>query len=303
MYGSKSFYLYSPAAHLLVTDEDAADFLQSQFTNDLRPFDTGQCCYGLWLDVKGKVIADGVVLCEGPERFRVLSERCEGADISAHLERHIIADEVELEPCVNTVGLELSVDGLDVLGMPIPESGRFISLSQGVLYGLPGGRYHIVVPAEDTRKLLTQSLLEAGFSAISEDARGIARIRAGVPQVPQEIGASDLPGEGNLTGHAVSFTKGCYLGQEVVARMHNLGQPQRALFVVQGTGVRPSLPVALYNSEFKRVGELRSAFREAGGWCGVAILKIRFVGVGEILTLGSNSVSVVSLLAEGGEND
>ena len=70
---SKSFYQYAPAAHFLVTDEDAADFLQSQFTNELRPFEEGQVSYGLWLDVKGKVIADSVVLCEGAEQFRVIS--------------------------------------------------------------------------------------------------------------------------------------------------------------------------------------------------------------------------------------
>ena len=64
MDASKSFYEYTPAAHFLVSDEDAADFLQSQFTNDLRPFEAGRSTYGLWLDVKGKVIADSVVLCE-----------------------------------------------------------------------------------------------------------------------------------------------------------------------------------------------------------------------------------------------
>lgn len=73
---SKHFYAFRPAADFLVTDEDAADFLQSQFTNDLRPFQPGQCTYGLWLDVKGKVIADSYVLCLGDEHFRVLSERC-----------------------------------------------------------------------------------------------------------------------------------------------------------------------------------------------------------------------------------
>ena len=52
-------YEYKPAGHLLVTDEDAADFLQSQFTNELCPFEAGRCVYGLWLNVKGKVIADG----------------------------------------------------------------------------------------------------------------------------------------------------------------------------------------------------------------------------------------------------
>ena len=72
-------YEYTTRTHLLVSDEDAADFLQSQFTNDLRPFEAGHATYGLWLDVKGKVIADSTVLCEGDESFRLISETSDAA--------------------------------------------------------------------------------------------------------------------------------------------------------------------------------------------------------------------------------
>jgi glycine cleavage system aminomethyltransferase T len=57
-----------------VSGEDAADFLQSQFSNDLRPFSSGQCTYGLWLDVKGKIVADSWIYCEGEEHFLVFGE-------------------------------------------------------------------------------------------------------------------------------------------------------------------------------------------------------------------------------------
>ena len=62
---AKSYFQYESNAHLLVAGEDAADFLQSQFTNDLRPFEAGRCTYGLWLDVKGKVLGDSILLSEG----------------------------------------------------------------------------------------------------------------------------------------------------------------------------------------------------------------------------------------------
>ena len=88
MDASKSFYQYAPAGDFIVTDEDAADFLQSQFANELRPCNVGQATYGLGLDVKGKVIADSVVLCEGAEQFRVISECCVGELIIAHMERY-----------------------------------------------------------------------------------------------------------------------------------------------------------------------------------------------------------------------
>ena len=90
-------YNYTVGARLRVSDEDAADFLQSQFSQELRPFEAGQCTYGLWLDVKGKVIADSWVLCEGPEAFWVLSEHAIASELQAKLERHIIADDVCIE--------------------------------------------------------------------------------------------------------------------------------------------------------------------------------------------------------------
>ena len=95
----KPLKVYQPAfaADLYAHGEDAADFLQSQFSNELRPFAVGRCTYGLWLDVKGKVQADAWVLQTGKESFRILSEHCSGAIIRSHLERHIVADDVEID--------------------------------------------------------------------------------------------------------------------------------------------------------------------------------------------------------------
>lgn len=300
---SKSFYEYRPAAHFLVTDEDAADFLQSQFTNELRPFEAGRCTYGLWLDVKGKVIADSVVLCEGEEAFRILSERCSGEAIAAHMERHIIADDVEIEHREPGFGLELSAAGVAALGWPLPECGHSITREVGILFCRHTGIYNMVIDSESELQAIRAVLTEAGFAAGSEAERGLARIAAGMPQVPDEIGASDLPGEGELERDAISFTKGCYLGQEVVARMHNIGKPQRRLFVVTGGGQVPEVPCALYNAESKQVGELRSAYVDAGAWSGVAILKTRFAGVGETLHLEASEVAVIRALREGLGND
>ncbi|MGZ0706906.1 CAF17-like 4Fe-4S cluster assembly/insertion protein YgfZ [Coraliomargarita sp. W4R53] len=303
MNASKSFYQYTPAAHFLVTDEDAADFLQSQFTNELRPFEAGQCTYGLWLDVKGKVIADSVVICEGAERFRVLSERCEGEAIAAHMERHIIADDVIIELRAPSFGFELSAAGVTALGLDLPTCGRSVRVEGGILFCARKGVYHLVIDSEAAAEAIRAKLLAAGLVASSEAEHGLLRITAGVPLVPDEIGAADLAGEGALEQDAISFTKGCYLGQEVVARMHNLGKPQRGLFVVRGEGALPSVPCSLYNSDSKQVGELRTVYQETSRWCGVALLKTRFAGVGETLRSETNELVVSSVLQGGLEND
>lgn len=299
---SQSFYAYRPAAHCHVTDEDAADFLQSQFTNDLRPFKAGRSTYGLWLDVKGKVIADSVVLCEGEESFRVISERCSGDAITAHLERHIVADDVAIEPCEPGYAFELSAAGVQALGLELPEAGQFLRVDEGVLFAVRNGLYNSLVNSEAAADALRKKLSAAGFTAMSEAARGLSRIAAGVPLVPDEIGAADLPGEGELEHDAISFTKGCYLGQEVVARMHNIGKPQRRLFVVQGGGALPGLPCPLKNADGKHVGELRTAYPEGEAWTGVAILKIRFADAGATLLADANEAHVIRPLREGVAN-
>ena len=300
---SKSFYQYTPSAHFIVTENDAADFLQSQFTNELRPFKEGQATYGLWLDVKGKVIADSIILCEGAEQFRVISECCAGELITAHMERHIIADDVEINHTEPGYGFELPAKAVEALGLGCPMIGQFLQIEGGILYSIQDSTYNMVMHVESTAKLAFKQLTNLGFIESSASERGLARIDRGRPLVPEEIGAADMPGEGGLEHDAISFTKGCYLGQEVVARMHNVGKAQRGLFVVRGEGVIPDLPLVLTNSESKRVGELRTAYPDGETWQGVAILKTRFAIVGETLRYNMNEVNVIRALREGFVND
>jgi folate-binding protein YgfZ len=93
--------------------------------------------------------------------------------------------------------------------------------------------------------------------------------------VPADLGPADLPAEGGLVDEAVSFTKGCFLGQEVVARMHHVGRARRALRIVSGGGEVPAAPAPLQAKEDGRAaGELRSAAAAgAGRWLGLAMLK------------------------------
>lgn len=295
---SKGFFRYTTGAHLVVTDEDAADFLQSQFTNELRPFEAGRCTYGLWLDVKGKVHADSWVLCEGEERFRVYSEGCAGNHIRQHLEKHIIADDVEIEVAAPAEVFELSVEALNHLELSLPEPGKWLQTEFGLLSGPRKSIYNMLVADGKDADRLEEALVAAGYALLSPDLRGLARIQTGIPLVPVEIGPTDLPGEGEFELDAISFTKGCYLGQEVVARMHNIGKAQRRLFVVEGEGAVSDLPLALYNSESKQVGELRTAYADGDRWRGVAILKTRFAGEGESLLSEDIQISVIKPLRE-----
>ncbi len=297
-------YEYEPAAHLLVTDEDAADFLQSQFSNELRPFEAGRCTYGLWLDVKGKVIGDSVIFCEGEERFRLLSEHTTAATIAQKLEQHIIADDVEIEALPPGAALALVGNGasavLEALGVQVPADEVFVTVS-GLIISQgrrsQGPSFELWSDSAATIAALRVRLIEHGVRFVSEDRVQLTRIAAGIPSVPSEIGPGDLPGEGALVGDGVSLTKGCYLGQEVVSRMYNLGRPQRGLFRVSGSKTAPICPIALYNRESKKIGELRSAFSAENGWQGVALLKTRYAVVGESLNHDAGTVEIEAQLA------
>jgi folate-binding protein YgfZ len=280
-----NYFTYEMSGHLIVSDEDAAEFLQSQFSANLRPLKPGQAVYGLWLDVKGKIVADSWVLCEGPERFRLFSEHCPASTIAEKLERHIIADDVVIEvlPPAPSVAL-------------IGEGAGAAREGASALACLPGRR--AVMPSVEC--VFESAPARAGFvqslkgESISEARLHALRIEAGVPLVPQEAGPGELPGEVGLDRDAVDFTKGCFLGQEVVARMHNVGKPTRSLYLVRGSGGLPKCPAEITNTESKVVGELRSAYKDNDGWRGVALLKMRALTAASEIRLGEQTIVVLS---------
>jgi folate-binding protein YgfZ len=126
-------------------------------------------------------------------------------------------------------------------------------------------------------------ITSAASSARTIDAEEITRRRiiAGIPAIPADIGPTDLPNEAGLEAEAISYTKGCYLGQEVMARLKSMGQVRRRLLRVQGvTGQMPKTPVPVF-AGVRQVGELRSAIGDGvGGWIGLAMLSRMHVSAG-----------------------
>jgi folate-binding protein YgfZ len=122
------------------------------------------------------------------------------------------------------------------------------------------------------------------------------RISSGIPSVPADIGPSDLPNEGGLDRDAISYSKGCYLGQEVMARIKSLGRVRRTLVRVRGAGEAPALPAALWRGD-RREGEIRSAIPGPGGFEGIALVSVAGAASGAPLSLAAgapNSIEIVS---------
>jgi tRNA-modifying protein YgfZ len=276
---SLAIYRWQPACWLRVYGDDAATFLQGQFTNDLRLLSSQPVVYGLWLTLKGKVLADSFVLRgASPNELWIGSYFSPAQIIRERIESHVIADDVTVED------LTASVAALSLVGEGTGE--RIIGAGAG-----PASASSWVFPGRRQRSQSYECvfLRSAGEPAVvaeiastagelSADELELRRISAGIPAVPVDVGPTDLPNEAALETEAISYTKGCYLGQEVMARLKSMGQVRRRLLRVCGEGTDiPALPAAVFAGS-RRAGELRSAMRDgAGGWIGLAMLSTMHV--------------------------
>jgi folate-binding protein YgfZ len=284
---------WHPAAWLRVRGADAASFLQGQFTNDLRGLAAGGAeVYGLWLNVKGKVLADSFVLrSAGLDEFWIGSYFSPAAVIRERLEAFVIADDVVIED----VTAEWSA--VTLFGEGVVEALRSEERGGVVFPGRRGGGESAewIFPASDSEQVRATL---AGMSELSTEAIARRRIEAGLPAVPADLGPGDLPNEGGLEAEAISYTKGCYLGQEVMARLKTMGQVRRRLVRVAITDAEvPNLPAPLFLGA-RQVGELRSmAAGEVGGAVGLAMVSLLHVASGAELAFASAGPSVVKVQA------
>ena len=256
--------LRTSSAALRVYGPDANSYLQGQFTQDLR-VRIGESAYGLWLDQKGKVLADSHVRKLAENDYLVVSFSSKAADLRARLESYLIADEVELEDQTS-----------DWMGILLWGAGARGLLPPSGVLALPGRRagddgVQWLVPVDAAHAT------EVGLAGVAAPADHAAaersRLQAAMPGVPGDIGPRDLPNEGNLEDVAISYTKGCYLGQEVMARLKNLGQVRRRLHLVRGTGAVPAPGMPLFQGG-RKVGETRSAVGEGEGFLAMVMLSL-----------------------------
>ena len=287
-----AFYSYRPGAWLRISGADAATYLQGQFTNDLRMLSESGV-YGLWLNQKGKVLADSFVLKgNASDEFFILSYFSSAAVINQRLESYVIADEVLIEEKT------AEVEGVCLLG-----TGGGVELVPPSLGILSFGGRRSIEPSTEwifpkaRRAEVHSSLLALGRRELSSTEMEYQRIEAGIPAVPQDIGPAELPNEGALETSAISYTKGCYLGQEVMARLKSMGQVRRRLLrVAAKTGTISALPAPLFVGE-RKVGELRSAAPDrAGGFVGLALLSLINLQPDAALALAPNGPSALQVL-------
>jgi folate-binding protein YgfZ len=267
------FRVVRPAAWLRVSGEDAAQFLQGQFSQDLGRLEPGRAAYGLWLDHKGKVGGDSFILRAGSaaEGFWVGSVETPAAALRERLEKYIVADDVSVEDETERwrLGLVLvEAPAGDPMNLAHGGGPALASVGGRVFAGRPPALGGSAV--QEWVWLCPTAGIEAASRAgmatgkpMGEAEWECARILAGIVAVPRELGPGELPHEGGLADTAVSTTKGCYVGQEIMSRLKTRGRLRRHLQRIRGHGAPPAVGSPIFAGE-KRVGEFRSVARGAG---------------------------------------
>ncbi|MGE9296837.1 MAG: YgfZ/GcvT domain-containing protein [Puniceicoccales bacterium] len=287
-----------------MTGEDAFTYLQSQFSNDLKRNIERPSTYGLFLNRKGKVQADAFVLRRGEEDFLVVSYFAESAVLKEIVEANLIADEVEMEDVSQDYKLVTLWGDETLLTAYLPEAGTFRDLEDALVFrGRRMNAPHVEALVSADECWPDDDAIDSGEGCdgiAALNSLNEARIRDGVPASPFDIGPDDLPQEaGDLATSAVSYTKGCYLGQEVMARLHAMGKAQRALYRVSFVDSAQS-GTPIFAGE-KQVGELRSQVPVDGEkFLGLAMLKRRYVSPETEFCLGEPGGPSIKIEGETG---
>jgi folate-binding protein YgfZ len=231
--------------------EDRVRFLHGMVSNDIEKLTAGLGCHAAMLTTKGKLLADFVVTCE-PERLRLVLDASLLEKIRAHLDKHIVMDDVELAAADLPA---LGVYGDDAAATVASATG----LDAGVLAALPA--YHFAGNVVRTPELggvgfwILDGAAAVVGTALDDAEFEERRIEAGTPRYGVDMGEDRLPIEAGIND-AVSFDKGCYLGQEVIARATNLGHINRRLVGLVLDGDAPADPGT----------KLASASKPEAGW-------------------------------------
>lgn len=289
----------SERPRLTVTGGEAAEFLQGQVTNDVEALEPGAGCYALLLDRKGKIRADMRVLRLAADAFLIDTEPERGGIVEGHLGTYNIgrdaAVEADSEPrsLLSLLGPMTArlLDG----AMPAPEHSHrelFVA-GVGCRAIATGAGADLLVPAAGA-DAVRDRLLAEGAQPIADDAAEIARVEAGRPRVGREIGPQTMPAEAGLEERAVSFTKGCYIGQEPVARLHYKGKPNRHLRRLRASApVAAGDPVTAGERELGAVGT--AVVSPAAGPLALAILR-REAEPGDEVTVGAGATATVEAI-------
>ncbi|HEX3529798.1 MAG TPA: hypothetical protein VH988_22285 [Thermoanaerobaculia bacterium] len=282
---------------------DRQRFLNAYVTCDVKPLAAGDGAYGFLTSAQGRILSDLVVLVH-PDRLWLEVGPGLDEEIAGHLRKYVIVDRVEIRPLGDMLPLTLiGPRAAEILGSAveaIPQGewkharvkvdGTEVTLQRTGRLGAPA--FTLWVSASIAPHLEAGLLARDGVRRVGPEALEVLRVEAGIPRFGQDFGPDNFPQE---TGDesAVSYTKGCYLGQEVVARIHYRGGVQKALRRLELDG--PVQPGSGLSFEGREVGAATSVARSLEGTTiGLGIIHKRAAEPGTRLEVAGGGTATVT---------
>lgn len=275
--------------HIEITGRDRAKFLHNFCTNDIRNLQAGRGCEAFITNVQGKVLAHVFVFADS-EAFWIESVPSSAERIIGHLSRYQISEDVTFTDRTAELATLLlagpqSAAVLRSIGIEPPAAN--LSHATGSLGGVPIGvrrndflklpAFSIVAP-DAAVATCRDAVLAAGAQAAGAEVLEALRIAAGFPTYGVDLTDANLAQEANRTAEAISFTKGCYLGQEPIARIDAMGHVNQQLRVLKSeSGPVPPAGSELFAADAptKAIGRVTSSVLSPATGLPIALAYLR----------------------------
>jgi tRNA-modifying protein YgfZ len=268
--------------------EDRARLLHAMTTNHIQQMKPGDAVYAFFLNAQGRIVGDANLLCLD-EYFLIDTETANHDEVFQHLDRFIIADDVTLEDARTDtfcIGVEGPASAAILAQLTVPIRGDF------TMTGAPGARLY--GPMAEKAALVEQLAALSVPQATAEEAEAV-RLEHHKPRYGADITAKHLVHETQML-HAVHFSKGCYIGQEIVERVRSRGQVHRLLVPLTIAGSEVPAAATPIQAGTEAAGDITSAaFSPAlGKVVALGYLRSQFAGPGVALTVAGAAAEVAA---------
>lgn len=263
---------------IVVSGADRRSYLHGLLTNDIEGLAAGQGCYAAYLTAQGRMIADLWVYELGDAVLLTMNAEVT-ATVLARLDQFIFTEDVQLGDVTATfaqvavvgpdaaralsaIGISVSVDALNAMRVhgnvraDLDGSAVIVTCVDDV--GVHGFDVYIEAARSD---MFVAALRAAGVAPLSDDDFEALRVEAGVPAFHRDMDEETIPLEAGIESRAISMTKGCYVGQEVIVRVLHRGHGRvaRRLVGIRIEGTRVAAPHTPIRAGDRDVGEVTSA--------------------------------------------